>query len=281
VSDCTTGIEKKELKNFRKNMNIDIMGEYFLGNGGIGDFLLLLSTFYDDIPEDQKANVIFLANNPEHIKELYKLFPKLGKVLIIKNDWQLLHELYTHKNCIGTGILPLNLHYAKWHKVNIFKEYKVKEFPEFVKLFEPQREAQKQLVLQQFGSQVEGNQKQRSLTQETVDQIKNEFSDYLIQTIPVYNNSLSLSQIFSMIRGSDLVIGCDSFAKTWSAMCGIKTIVYDNIYINNYLDNFIDKVDAGHYVFIYPFSKIKFITQIESHKKSYIEFRKNLNERKM
>ena len=41
-------------------MNVDIVEKFFLGNGGIGDFLIFLSTFYDNIPEDQKINVIFL-----------------------------------------------------------------------------------------------------------------------------------------------------------------------------------------------------------------------------
>jgi len=257
-------------------MNVDIIGKFYLGNGGIGDFLLLLSTFYDDIPEDQKANVIFLANDLDKIKELYKLFPKLGKVLIVQNDWQLLHELFTNKSCVGTGILPQNLHYPQWSKVNIFKDYKVKEFPEFTKLIKAEKiadKSHKQLFIQAEGSKVEGSSKIRKISDKELELIYDKYHDWLILDSKEFS---SIKETLEFIKGSDLVIGCDSFAKTWSAMCGIKTIVYDNVYNNNYLDNFINKTDAGHYVFIYPWCRIEFITQEESHRLSYKKFRDEL-----
>ena len=258
-------------------MNVDVLEKFQLGNGGIGDFLLSLSTFYDNIPDDQKVNVIFLANTPEHIKELYKLFPKLGKVLIIQNDWQLLHELFTHKNCIGTGILPQALYYPQWSKVNIFKDYKVKEFPKFTQLIKAEKladKSKKQLFLQVTGSKTEGSNKIRRIPDKEIETIYRDYKDWLIIRSEEFS---SIEETLEVIKGSDLVIGCDSFAKTWSAMCGIKTIVYDNVYNNNYLDNFIDKTDAGHYIFIYPFSRIEFITEIESHKKSYEEYKEKFN----
>jgi len=240
-------------------MNIDVLDKFYLGNGGIGDALLFLSTFYDDVEE---ANIIFLANNTAPIKELFSYFPKIKKKLIIQNNFIYLQELYHHPNCIGTGILPKNLDYSNWYKVDIFKEYGVKEFPEFMNLFEPHREFDKQIVMQTNGSQIEGFQKQRILLPSTQEKIETEFKEYSIQTIPLYNHR-PLKEIFQMIRGSDIVISVDSFAKTVSAMSKIKTIVYDNIYDPEYLKKFKDEIDYGHYVFCFnpPWSYIEFRSQ--------------------
>jgi hypothetical protein len=239
-------------------LNIDVVGKFYLGNGGIGDALIFLSTFYDDVED---ANVIFLANAPATVKELFDLFPKIKRKFVIQNDFHLLKEFYAHPNCIGTGILPKNLDYSTWYKVDIFKEYGVKEFPDFMNLFPAQREVEKQIVLQVAGSQVEGFGKQRMITSATREKILQEFKDYTILSIPLYGQR-PLKEIFQTIRGSDLVIGVDSFAKTVSAMSKIKTIVYDNIYSPEYLARFKDGVDYGHYVFIFPWSYIEFRKQI-------------------
>ena len=57
-------------------MNIDVLEKFRIGNGGIGDALIFLSTFYDEIEE---ANIIFLANDPVLMEELFSLFPKRKK----------------------------------------------------------------------------------------------------------------------------------------------------------------------------------------------------------
>lgn len=233
--------------------------KYVLGAGGIGDALLTLSCIYDDA---EKVNVVFLANDIKSINEFLSLFPKIDKKLVLQNDFETLKKFYFNSNCIGTGILPKDLNYGNWYKIDIFKEYGVKEFPKFVELFKPVRVAEKQLVLQISGSTIEGLNKQRSLTSQTVEKVKKEFSEYFFQQIPIYNSKLTLREIFQMIRGSDVVVGCDSFVKTFSALCGISTICYDNIYSSSYLDNFKDRKDYGHYVFVDPFSKIEFRKQV-------------------
>lgn len=237
-------------------MNVDIVGKFHLGNGGIGDALIFLSTFYDDVEE---ANVIFLANEPSSIKELFSYFPKLKKKLILQNDFRLLGELYHHPNCIGTGIIPKNLDYSTWYKVDIFKEYGVKEFPKFMNLFPAIRINEPQLFIQQEGSKIEGGEKKRIITKKTWDEIFEiaKTGGFKKNVFPTSN----LYETICLIRGSDLLIGVDSFAKTVSAMSRIKTIVYDNVYEPSYLAKFKDGVDYGHYVFIFPWSHIEFRPQ--------------------
>jgi hypothetical protein len=240
-----------------------LISPFFLGNGGIGDFLLFLATFYDNV---EKANIIFLANNVDQIKEVASLFTKLDKKLIVKNDFGLLAKLYYDKNCVGKGILPKDLNYSNWYKVDPVQEYGLKLYPEFVKLFEPNRDLvknnnKKQLFLQVIGSSTETKEKRRELTIETAEQLE---WDYPL-TFEAEHRLIALHQlsgksykeIFQIIRGSDLVIGVDSFVKTFSALCGIKTIVYENIYSENYLNQFKDRIDYGHYIFLFPWKNIE------------------------
>lgn len=240
-------------------MNIDTIGKFYLGNGGIGDALILLSTFYDEVDE---ANVVFLANAPQSVKELLDQFPKIKTNLVIQNNFSCLKELYNHPNCIGTGILPKNLDYNTWYRVDIFKEYGVKEFPEFMSLFPPKRvdPAKKQMFVQFKGSNVEGGGKQRIMTENTLREIQKicEHGNYeFVDCSEDQNRIRPLAESISLIRGSDLVLSVDSFAKTVSAMSRIKTIVYDNVYRQEYLSSFKDNIDYGHYVFLFPWSCIE------------------------
>ena len=259
-------------------MNIDVVGKFYLGNGGIGDALLFLSTFYDDIEE---ANVIFLANEPNSIKELLDSFPKIKKKLVIQNDFHWLREFYAHPNCIGTGILPKNLDYSTWHKIDPFKTYGVKEFPEFMNLFPPKRiEDRKQMFVQFQGSSVEGHKKRRILAEPALRETQalretGNFA-YVGGSDDEYRHR-PLAETISLIRGSDVVISVDSFAKTVSAMSGIRTIVYDNIYDPEYLKP-MGNLEWGHYIFIYGFRYIELRQQQgyenPQHQKEYERYKK-------
>lgn len=245
-------------------MNIDVVGKFYLGNGGIGDALLFLSTFYDEV---DSANIIFLANQPSAVKELFDCFPKIERKLIIQNDFTWLKEFYGHPNCLGTGIIPKNLDYSAWYKANPFTDYGVKEFPEFMNLFEPIKvdPSKQQLFVQYQGSNIEGEGKWRRLGRNTLIEtqklIDSEKYHYIGGEDTLYNHK-PLKRVIQEIRGSDLVISVDSFAKTVSAMSKIKTIVYDNMYSVEYLDRFKDKIDYGHYIFLFGWKYIEFRPQL-------------------
>jgi len=244
-------------------MNIKKIGKYYLGNGGIGDFLIFLSTFYDAV---KSANVIFLANDPNSIIEIMDMFPKIKNKLVFYNDFSLLKEVYYNPNCIGTGILPKNLNYNSWYKVDIFKEYGVKQFPEFMNLFPPKKidSKKKQIFIQSSGSRIDGSGKKRLMKNSIKKQILKVYEKEIFGHVNCSEYSYknySLNEIFSLIRGSDIVFSVDSFAKTVSAMSKIKTIVYDSIYSKDYLAFFKDNIDYGHYVFIFPWIYIELRTQ--------------------
>jgi hypothetical protein len=189
-------------------------------------------------------------------------FPKIGRKLVVQNDAHWLNEFYHHPNCIGTGILPKDLDYNNWYKVDIFKEYGVKEFPDFLNLFPPKKSdpTKKQMFVQFQGSVVEGGGKKRILTEKSMREIQKfrEFGnfEYVGCSDDQYRNR-SIAESISLIRGSDIVFSVDSFAKTVSAMSKIKTVVFDSIYTPEYLASFTDGVDYGHYVFLFPFSFVE------------------------
>ncbi len=235
-------------------MNINIIGRFYLGNGGIGDFLMFLSTFYDNVEE---ANIIFLANNRKQIQEIVKLFPKIKKSLILENDFNALKEFYGDNRCLGTGILPKDLNYQNWNKVDIVKEYGVNLQPNFIhELFKPANLFDRQVFIQKQGSNVEKIGKQRLLLDKTISSIYKEFDFHDFLTLESFIG-MTYEGIFQLILGSSVVVGVDSFVKTFAALAGKRVIVYDNIYTDEYLNNFPDKIDLGHYVFIYPFKNIE------------------------
>jgi hypothetical protein len=232
----------------------NILKDFIIGSGGIGDFLLTISTKYFE--EAENVNLVFFANNPTQIKEIVKLFPKIKKSLILNNDYYSLKEFYNSEKCKNTGILPKDLNYQTWTNVNIFSEYGIIENPSWLKLFTPKRIYDSQIFLQKEGSNVEGNGKIRKISDSNLKKIYDEFELFNFITLETLKNN-SYKEIFEIILGSDIVISCDSFSKTLSSLANIKTIVFDNIYNERYLNNFRDGIDAGHHIFIYPFKCIE------------------------
>jgi hypothetical protein len=120
-----------------------------------------------------------------------------------------------------------------------------------------------QLFVQHQGSSTEGPMKKRMLGKVALLEAQKIIDKggwvYVSCEDTVYQKPLK--QIIQTIRGSDLVISVDSFAKTVSAMSRIKTIVYDNLYDPEYLKQFRNGIDYGHYVFILPWSYIEFRKQ--------------------
>jgi hypothetical protein len=83
---------------------------FYFGIGGIGDYLLLISTFYEELGENDKVDVVFVANNVSQISKFSKFFPKVNfhwffpiKSFFFSND---LWGNIKSKNCLGTGATP-------------------------------------------------------------------------------------------------------------------------------------------------------------------------------
>lgn len=265
---------------------------FYCGAGGVGDFLLSITTFYDDV---ESANIIWFADNKSLIEEVANFFPKLkNKCIFTKDDKfaYLWRDITDNKNCLSTCITPKNLDYSEWYKVNIFEKYGVKENPKFIKdLIEQKFYPFKNDVLNQqintlgirkdFDDYIcimpcssRSEYKTKIILQSNIEKIINDNNTkiYLLgkETLGLekkYENIIDATQCnilnqMNLICYAKKVYSVDSWVKTWSALNQVDTYCFDNIYSNgNYLNSFKDNIDYGHYVFIFPFKKITFIKQ--------------------
>jgi hypothetical protein len=253
------------------------MDKFYLGMGGLGDFLIFISTFYDCL--DEKINVIWFTENGEQdsIKELSSCFEKIKNILVFSksisiNKW---FDFVSSNKCLGTGITPKNLNYSEWKDVDIFKKYNVIEFPKFVEEFNQKTSENYICVMASGGRESEKNVgKNKSFSSETVLKIVEETKNKKVYLVgkdddirfpKEWNRDFLKKKIkdqMFLIKNAQKVYSVDSWVKTWSAMCGIETIVFDSIYSSEYL-NRMGGTDWGHYVFIFPWSKISLMTQIK------------------
>lgn len=248
------------------------IGKFYLGKGGIGDFLIFLSTFYD---KSVNVNIIWFTNPEERdsIKDLAFSFSKIKNFLIFTKleKWS---EFSNSELCLGTGITPRNLDFSEWKNVEIFKKYGVTEFPSFRLEFKSKFENKDFVCVMAKGGRQseEAIGKRKIFTDETIAKIISENEGkkvYLVGKDPEprfpsewdrsYLNK-DIEDQMRLIESCSKMYSVDSWAKTWSAMCDIETIVFDSVYDENYLKS-MGGVDWGHYVFLFPWSKIKLIKQ--------------------
>lgn len=257
--------------------------KYHCGAGGLGDFLLSLTTFYDN---DNEHNIIWFADNKQLIEEASKLFPKLKNKLIFSknedyNKFGAIWLNYTqNSNCLSTCITPKRLDYVEWYKVDVFEKYNVNENPKFVENFYDDNFDKIEKVIDKnenyvcvmpYANSLE--HKKKIILEHNLEDIINENDNIFLvgkdnNVLKKYSKlfidatNLNLASQMYLIANSNKTYSVDSWIKTWSSLNGIETYCYDNIYREgNYLNLFKDHIDYGHYVFIFPFKKIKFIKQ--------------------
>lgn len=115
-----------------------IENPFYFGIGGIGDFLLLMATFYDDV--DDNTDVIFVCNSVNAIRAVSTQFPKIHRFWFYPmsafNRTTEMWRLITRSNlCKGTGVTPKAFKYVEdWIECgnsNVFDYYGVIEHPKW------------------------------------------------------------------------------------------------------------------------------------------------------
>jgi hypothetical protein len=248
---------------------------FYFGIGGIGDFLLLLSTFYN---EESQFEIVFVANNPSSILAFSKQFKNLRiypypirTFETSSKTW----DIITGKNCLGTGVTPKNFEYIKeWidcRKTSVFDKYGVKYPCEWASNY-ASTSLNPYLVIQPFGGS-EDKTKVKALS------VK-EFKDIVtithknVHTV-IIGSPTELEAIKLIVRGLDLdnrffsyvsdfseaidsilkcaqFIGVDSWGKTFAAFAGkTKITVYKNEFEVPPEVLFGHHTDPGDYVFLH------------------------------
>ena len=220
---------------------IDKLGKFYLHVGGIGDLFYTLSAGYD---KEKEMTILSYANNPEVIKELLKHFPKV-KALVLKNEANYAEMARVAEFAHNIGHLPPNLDYTNWPKyVADMKLDQTSWLDEIPK----SDLATKHVCIQPLGQGVGGGEGKHvgihvnywklllkairdSGFQPCVLGLPEDASRYPRAKQEDFSH-LSLWEQAQMIKGSKMVVSCDSWSKNLSLHAGIPTVVLKNFFIN-------------------------------------------------
>jgi hypothetical protein len=261
---------------------------FYFGIGGIGDFLLLMSTFYDDV-EDQVARVIFVPNSSKlPIADFFYLFPKIKKFhLWPRASFDLSKELWEaieKAECRGTGVTPRNFEYVKdWiacGESTVFEYYGVKRNPDWAKalVVEHNRDLT-EVTIQPYGGsddstklkviphpeilkflrryiRVEGNIHRMPIT--VIIGLESELDLYLRASFAqknyigfeTYSRISAIAESIKVIASCHRFFGCDSWGKTLAALCGKDVTIFPNRYVTPPEEMFGHFKDPSDYVFL-------------------------------
>jgi len=226
---------------------MNISGKYHFLYGGAGDILLALSIFYDYYNNE---SIICIPNSINAIRSLLECFPKLKNILILPRSEDYIVQTAkrtlfgTLQSCKSRGLTPLEKYEMEWvDGIDIFHTYNVIEHPEWVKGFKGNRMSNPQVVIAPRGS-VYGmpDGKKNIIPEENWFEllfflIKKNINPIIIGTpdernsYPLFSGcidkrSYSFKEQMEIIASADLVIAADSWHKTFSALAGVRTIVF-------------------------------------------------------
>ncbi len=241
-----------------------INNPFYFGIGGIGDFLLLMATFYDDIQPN--TDVIFVANNVNAIRSVSDQFPLVNKFWLYPNQAFLktpeMWRLITRNNlCKGTGVTPCEFRYVEdWiecGKTNVFDYYGVKRNPEWAKSL-----GEKNHVCVQPCGGADDKTKIKVISYQELSYIFVNHRDegtmvYLIGSEKDRQNCypdsdwiIDFADCFREIRSCKEFYSCDTWGKTLAGLAGKKTTIFPNQYLQPIQSIFNHPVDPSDYVFL-------------------------------
>lgn len=269
-----------------KNISDKIQLPFLFGIGGIGDFLLLMSDGTYDLNIDENLGLIFWANNPDIIKRLAKLFPKITKTIItpnyingeVRKAHQYFDEIISEKSFLTKAHIPDYLDYIhQWDKCNVFKKYGIRRYPDWVvnwTILNKIDTTKKYSVYAPTGGSSDTDWKRKHIKRDLFLKLLNEDEHefkYIVSTERELNNiygqdfvelqllkrtgvKLFLDKefeiLFSLIGKATKVYSVDSWVKTFSAFAGVPTVLIESFYNDSPFRKMGFERDPGDYIFI-------------------------------
>jgi ADP-heptose:LPS heptosyltransferase len=264
------------------------VGPFYAHFGGAGDALLLLSTFYDEEPEQ---TVVSIANSTEMMKSFFDSFPLLRRVYFIpfpKNyqNHLLLRKIFRIlKDFKGMGVTPdPELDYFKeWNgSLDIFEKYKIVRHPRWLDRFRIEKRQPYQVTLAPRGS-LRGmvGSKQNKIKPEDWQPLiaflnERDIHPILLGTpdeAPPYpatgqcidRRSYCFEEQMKLIASSDPFLGADSWGKTFAALAGVKSIVFHSMRG----EDLRGWKDPSDYVFLDPWEEISVVKDLSEFKNTF------------
>lgn len=254
-------------------------GPFYMHFGGAGDALLLLATFLDQHPD---AQVISFSNSIPAMRSFFEAFPSLKRVWFLPKNGNpqfhiILRMMMRHvKNCLGMGTTPEGDYFKDWHAgLDIFEQMKVSRRPDWPAKFRVNPRP-KQVVLAPQGSLCGMVGSKRNIIDpavwpQLIQFILNQGFQPVVIGTPEESKSYpclagcedrrshSFHEQMEHIANSVMLIGADSWAKTFSALAGIPTIVFEPIKGADWSG----KKDPSDFIFLDPWDSITVVKNLE------------------
>ena len=270
-----------------KNISDKLNMPFLFGIGGIGDFLLLMSDGNYD--KRKELALVFWANNPEVIKSLVKLFPKIKKSIITKNyvgsnkhnTKTFFNDLINEPQFLSKAHIPDRLDYVKeWNKINVFEKYRIQEQPDWVIGWTLDRPVIEEIhsVFAPTGGSSDSDWKHKYIKKDLLLKLIDEDTNpikYIISThkelVDIYGADFiidelvdkrdcrllvdeSFEKLFGIICRAFKIYSVDTWVKTLSLFAqscqGKETTLISSFYENSPFKSMGLEKDPGDYIFI-------------------------------
>jgi hypothetical protein len=251
-----------------------IENPFYFGIGGIGDFLLLMATCYDEIMESQvKTDIVFVCNNVNVIRRVACEFPSVCKFWFYPNSAfpktpEMWASIRNHRLCRGTGVTPKNFDYvADWiecGKTNVFDYYGVTRNPRWASAIETDdsilciqprggaddKSKRKEIPISDLEAMIDANAFHREIVLIGSLADKTELSGMDTSFVPENCWAIPFNDAFKAILSCDEFISCDTWGKTLAGLAGKPVHIYPNQYPADIETIFNHPVDPSDYVFL-------------------------------
>ena len=253
--------------------------------GGAGDALLLLASFYDTRPD----GIIFChPNNVGAARALFDAFPRLSKIYFLPQHTEpffhivLRYAVYQLKNCLGAGATPRDGYEEEWKAgLDITKKYRINTSPDWAAELR-QNENSRRVAVAPQGSQTGMVGSKRNiiapeLWPQVIAHILERGFEPVIFGLPAEAKNYPALPGCTDARGESFpnqmklighcagLVGADSWAKTFSALAEIPTLVFEPIKGAD----LVTWKDPSDWVFIEPWSQIKMIRSLEEFRSAF------------
>lgn len=277
------------------------MPPFYFHFGGAGDALMLLATFNPDSPG---TSVVCCANSIKQMESFFEAFPNIESVYFlphpnsvssipeeIRGNIHLLLRYLISKNprCIGRGTTPLDDYNNEWNQhLDCANFYNISLRPDWLFRFKSDKIVPLyQVVLAPKGSNAFGYRSKRNtmnprfwrpllsyLQAEGITPVvigtPDEEAAYPLDSSCIDRRSFSFKQQMNIIASSDLLIGADSWHKSFSGLAGVPAIVFQALTGPDLAGLW---KDSSEYVFIDPWDNICLISTFEEFQKTFTEIR--------
>ncbi len=272
-NDPAVGAPQAEVEKF-----LETVGPFHLHCGGIGDALLLLAAA---CRQDEQITIISVSQSAPAVKELFSAFPGIRRVHhlpwppSIEAHQALRRLLSRHPLCLGMGVTPAGDYFTEWHPgLDIAGRYGVQLHPQWTAAFKSRPETSPQVVLQPAGGRSPLTGQAKAFTPDEWRLLLRRLETLGVRPLVIGHASERtlfpagaaadkrgepLRRQMELIASADLVIGADSWAKTFAALCEVPALV-----LHSTRGKTVQGLsEVGDHVFLKPWPSITVFSSFE------------------